>query len=220
MNSEIKTAVDENAEFDALVQAAIVSEKPVKWTNPEMMKRATDATKRTRQVAFLKALSELGMVGPACKAVGINRATETRWRNSNDPWYAEQFRSALQEFRDIVEREVHVRAVDGIDEPIIGRVSTPTAFGMQVEDKIIGYKKKKSDLLLIFHAKRHIPEYREKPPEVKEDKPTETGSPMARITVRLEMMSKRQQVEIPTSEMNVIDVTPEQHQIESSTDGS
>ncbi len=116
---------------------------------------------------------------------------------------------------------MHVRAVDGIDEPIIGRVSTPGPFGMTTEDKIIGYKKKKSDLLLIFHAKRHIPEYRDKPPEVKDEKPTETGSPMARITVRLEMMSKRQQVEIPAGADNshVIDVTPEQPQLESGSNG-
>ncbi len=216
MSTEIN---DPNAEFDALMQAAN-SEVPIKWNGTQHIK-VRDAIKRTRQMAFLKALAELGTISHACKAAGVNSNTERGWRDTNDPWYAEQFRDALQSFRDLVEREVHVRAVEGVDEPIIGRVSTPTPMGFMTEDKIIGYKKKKSDLLLIFHAKRHIPEYREKPPEVKDDKPTETGSPMARITVRLEMMSKRQQVEIPDGADNshIIDITPEQKQIESPTDG-
>ncbi len=206
----------DNAEFDALALEVINSEKALKWGKVEPTENHALAIKRTRQVAFLKQLAALGTISHACKAAGINVRTESQWRTSNDSWYAAQFKEAMQEFRDLVEREVHVRAVDGIDEPIIGKVAT--AFGV-AEDKIIGWKKKKSDLLLIFHAKRHIPEYRDKPPEVKDDKPMDTGSPMARITLRLDMMAKRQDAALPAGVTAAIDISPEQYQIAESSDG-
>ncbi len=197
-----------NADFDAMMQEAVNSEKPIVWTpNPPAIKPGA-ALKRTRQIAFLKAFAECGTISRACRAIGINMATEQRWRN--EPWYGVQFKDALQQYRDLIETEVHNRAIVGEQVPIIGKVAGP--FGM--EDKIIGHKTVKSDLLLMFHGKRHIMEYRDKYEPPKEEKPQETGSPMARITIRLDMMSKRQQVEVPAgAELNTIEITPEQFQI-------
>lgn len=207
MSTEINS---DNAEFDKLLEEAINSPAPVKWTETKVIK-VRDAVKRTRQVAFLKAFAGCGTITGACKAIGINAVTEHNWRKS-DPWYMAHFKDALQGYKDLIETEVHNRAITGEQVPIIGKVAGP--FGL--EDKIIGYKTVKSDLLLMFHGKRHVMEYRDKYEPPKEDtKPVETGSPMARITIRLDMMSKRQQVEIPAGarELNAIGITPEVQQI-------
>lgn len=213
MSTEISNP---NAEFDALLKQAVESDKPVKWTSNIPIK-AKDAIKRTRQVAFLKAFAEYGNLSKACKSVGINITTERQWRVSADPWYSQQFKDALAQYKDSIEQEIHNRAIVGEQVPIIGKVAGP--FGL--EDKIIAYKTVKSDLLLMFHGKRHIPEYRDKYEAPKEEKSVESGSPMARITIRLDMMNKRQQVEIPSgAEMPVIDITPERQQLPESTENA
>lgn len=210
-----ENAATEEAERSKIAAEAVTSEKPIKWIREPLIKPGA-AIKRARQVAFLKEFARCGVVSRACKNIGINNTTERQWRNNSaDIWYAAQFKDALQAYRDLIEQEVHNRAIVGEQVPIIGK--RPTAFGM--EDQIIGYKTVKSDLLLMFHGKRHIPEYRDKYEAPKEDiKPVDTGSPMARITVRLDMMSRRQQVEVPTTVQIDIGNEPEQRQIESTND--
>ncbi len=83
-----------------------------------------------------------------------------------------------------------------------------TALG--VEDRVIGHKIVKSDLLLMFHAKRHIPEFRDKYEAPKEEeKKVETISPMTRITIRLDMIEGRKHEALPSVLDRTIDVTPE-----------
>lgn len=178
---------------------------PIKWVNSKPAK-VGDAIKRTRQVKFLKAFATCGLINKACKMVGINYNTEHAWRSGKDPWYTEQFNIALQEYKELIEEEIHHRAIEGEEVAIIGKVQTE--FGP--EDRIIGHKRVKSDLLLMFQAKRHIPEFRDSH-EAKKDveKPTEAVSPIARISIRLDMISSRNQQVLPGVESNVIDVTPE-----------
>src|SRR3990167_10737618 len=183
------------------------TDKPILWKDA-MIQRANAGAKRIRQVAFLKALAQCGMVSKACKAIGINTETERQWRQSADKWYTAQFKDALQFYRDSIEQEVHNRAIVGEQVPIIGRIQTP----LGPEDAIIGHKTVKSDLLLMFHAKRHIKEYNDKyDPKDKEEKPVEVVSPMARISIRLDMISERRQQSIEgiVESGSVIDVTPE-----------
>src|SRR3990167_4372532 len=206
VRSSIMGAVD-NEEFDKLVKDAIKTPMPVEWIMPvkaeKVSVRLPDALKRTRQVKFLKALEKCGLISAACAAAGINQITELRWRKTPDPWYAQQFRDAMQVYRDSVEMEVHNRAINGVEVPIIGRVQRKIGEDVDgnpifaPEDAVIATKTIKRDLLLMFHAKKHIPEYREK-----YEAPADTGdirsaaSPMARITVRLEMIAERQKLEL------------------------
>ena len=198
---------EDNKEFDELIEKAVNSETPVKWvtTKPSDLRKAI---KRTRQMAFLKAFAEAGNLTEACKLSKVNYETQRRW-SSGDPWFAAQFKDALQAFRDGIEKNVQEWAMQGIDEPIVGKVAI--APGM-MEDKIIGWKKSRNALLTMFHAKRHIPEYRDKYEPPKDEKGPETQSPMARITLRLDMIAARQQNALPEQE-TVIDITPEQPQL-------
>ena len=182
------------------------TDKPILWKDAKIQ-RANAGAKRIRQVAFLKALAQCGMVSQACKAIGINTETERRWRQSADKWYTAQFKDALQFYRDSIEQEVHNRAIVGEQVPIIGRIQTP----LGPEDAIIGHKTVKSDLLLMFHAKRHIREYKDEPGKEKDEKPVEVVSPMARISIRLDMISERKQQSIEgiVNSGDVIDITPE-----------
>lgn len=214
---------DENEEFDQLaaeieanqdlIQTAINSNKPVTWKDPSPIKQSA-AIKRTRQVKFLRALAQCGTISGASKLAGINANTQRAWHA--DPWYVSQFHDAMQQYQDAVSEEVHNRAMIGEEVPIIGKRATP--FGM--EDAIIGHKRVKSDLLLMFHAKRHIPEYKEKyePPKDESIQPQE--SPIARILVRLDMLGQRQDVAIPSRNggMTVIDITPDSGQLSAADD--
>jgi hypothetical protein len=207
-NSEFDALVA-NAEREAAVEAAINSPKPVKWETPVPVP-VKSAIQRARQVKFLQAFSESGNITAACKAIGVNVTTQRRWHE--DPWYAGQFKDAVAAYQDVLQEEIHNRAVKGEQVPIIGRVAV--APGM-VEDRIIGYKTVKSDILLMFHSKRHIPEYRDDYKPQKEEVAQVAESPLVRITLRLDMMDNRLNVAVPTG---AIDVTPERALLPESTE--
>lgn len=218
MGTITKTDEELNAEFDELAaqNAAVGCDKPIKWEMPAPpdVKKTKAAITRTRQIAFLKAFAECGRIGTACKAVGINYTTQKAWHS--DPWYVQHFKDAYQAYQEVIEQEIHNRAIVGEQVPIVGKRWNPAAGAL--EDEIIGHKTVKSDLLLMFHGKRHIPQYRDGYEPPKDDKVVPTESPIARILVRLEMIGERQRVHIPTdSEMRVIDVTPEQPQLTEGT---
>jgi hypothetical protein len=201
------------------LQDMINSDTPIVWERENKPGRIAASIKRDRQVRFLEVLSQIGVITKACKAVGINVATEARWRTDNDSWYMQQFKAAMQNYRDAIEVEIHERAINGVTVPIIGKVQTP----LGAEDKIIGEKKVKSDLLLMFMAKRHIPEYRDKyvPPE--ETKAVETVSPMTRIVLNLNLMADRRNQTLNIGDNqgdndNVIDITAQQKALPASTD--
>lgn len=210
-NENAVNNAQDNEEFDRLAEA-LESPKAVDWTppKPKEMIKVRPAMMRTRQVAFLKAFSELGTISLACKAAGINQQTELKWRKSADVWYQQQFKDALQSYRDQIENEVHNRAINGVEVPIIGKVQTP----LGPEDVIIGHKTVKSDLLLMFHAKRHVPEYRDKYEAPKEnDKVVESVSPLTRITLQLDIMQERRK-----ESTTIIDITPERPALPETTE--
>ena len=202
--------IDDNAEFDALVQQdataqdAVNSPNPVQWM-PNLPIKANAAIKRTRQMMFLEAFKECGTITKACKAAKINASTVRKWNDTPDQWWREQFKNALQAFRDSIQDDIHEWATKGTTEPIIGKVQTP----LGAEDQIIGYKQSRNALITMFNAKRHIPEFREDYKSKEDEKPQQAESPMARITIRLDMMANRQKVSVPLEAQNVIDITPE-----------
>ncbi len=112
----------------------------------------TDETlqpKRTRQLAFLRAFRACGIITRAAKAVGIDRTTHYDWL-ADDPQYRDEFALAITQAGPAVEEEIFRRAMDGFDEPVFH------------QGKQCGVIRKFSDTLLIFAAKRVMPDkYRE-----------------------------------------------------------
>jgi len=74
--------------------------------------------------AFIAALSEMPIIRHACQAVGINRSTAWRARETDEDFRAE-WDDALEDGIDKAEQEALRRGVDGWHEPVIdkGRVA-------------------------------------------------------------------------------------------------
>ena len=70
-----------------------------------------------RKKQFLKVLSETGNVSEAARAIGLTRLQVTRHYESNER-FAEQWRAALEEATDGLEREARRRAFEGTEEPV------------------------------------------------------------------------------------------------------
>lgn len=180
-------AKEEQERISRVVENA---DKPIKWQNIKPM-QASAAIKRSRQMVFLKALAEFGTLTQAAKVAKINPSTHRGWLDK-DPWFREQFKDALQQYRDLVAEEIHNRAIHGVEVPIVGKVQTE----LGPEDRIIGTKTVKSDLLLMFHAKRVDPSYRDDHQPVQDDKPVESVSPLTRITITLDTMESRRVITV------------------------
>ena len=68
---------------------------------------------------------------------------------SKHPWFKEQCETAEAAHKDLIEKTIHQRAIEGWDEPRFGKLG------------VIGKVRRFSDQLLVAYARRHIPEYRE-----------------------------------------------------------
>jgi hypothetical protein len=72
---------------------------------------------RTKQVAFLTAVAELGTITRAALVAGVHRSMHYDWLA--DEAYTKAFNDAEEMFRDSVRTEVHRRAVEGWLEPVV-----------------------------------------------------------------------------------------------------
>ena len=118
---------------------------------------ASARTTRTpkKRAAFLAELAARGNVSDAAAAAGVPRQTVYDWRAA-DPAFAAAWDAALDQAADTMEREAFRRAVEGVEEPVYGRVAKDS-------DGEIGRITKYSDTLLIFLLKGARPEkYRER----------------------------------------------------------
>lgn len=108
---------------------------------------------RAKEV-YLETIAARGTITAACDAACVSRQCVWEHREKY-PEFAEAEELARQRYRDeVVEREIQRRAIEGIDKPVYYK-------GQRI-DTIKEY----SDTLLIFHAKRHIPEYRDAPIQI------------------------------------------------------
>lgn len=99
---------------------------------------------------FFDALAKTGNVFAACRASGLNR-TAVYQQKDKDPTFATRWNDALQANIADFEMELKRRAVDGIQDPVFYR------------DKIVGYRRKCSDNLMMFSLSALHPEkYRQK----------------------------------------------------------
>lgn len=97
---------------------------------------------------FFIEFSRSGAIGKATEAAGISYSTYANWRR-NIPEFANLCEEAYALFKSGLEAEIHRRAVEGVEKTIYDR-----------NGEAVGTETKYSDTLLIFLAKRHMPEFR------------------------------------------------------------
>jgi|SRR5579862_8636868 len=126
--------------------AALSQVKAVELPAPEFPE-ITDVKTR----AYLTALSITGRFDDAAKAAGVSLKTGWNWRNDKtDTAFQAALALALQLACDRIEAEITRRALDGVEEPVFQ------------QGRLVGTIRKFSDVLLMFRAKRLMPEYRDK----------------------------------------------------------
>jgi len=110
---------------------------------------------QTVKETYLATLSKTGTVAESCRAAQITRET-VREHREKYPDFAIAEARAMDDYRDLmIEAEIRRRGIEGIEEPVFDK-----------EGNQSGTRTKYSDTLLIFHAKRHIPEYRDAPAQI------------------------------------------------------
>lgn len=103
-----------------------------------------------RREAFYRLLEETGVLNYSAYSVGVHPKTEYTYRLSNAE-HAARVEECIEKYRQSIESEIYRRGVEGINKPLVFQ-------GRLTGDTVREY----SDPLLMFKAKRHIPEYREK----------------------------------------------------------
>lgn len=111
----------------------------------------SSSTKLTPEVRtrFLELYATNGRMTESAHAVGVQGSTIARARKK-DKEFDEQTIEAYAVYRDHLESVLEARALVGVLEPIFHK------------GVLIGHKANYSDALILAHAKKHIPEYREK----------------------------------------------------------
>jgi hypothetical protein len=108
---------------------------------------------------FFEAFRRTGVIKSACTAAGIGRQTvydriaAAKAANPTPEATAWQtrYQNAEEDAGDVIEEEMHRRAVEGVEEPIIGRVGKD-------QDGVVVMVRKYSDALLIRLAQARRPE--------------------------------------------------------------
>ncbi len=105
------------------------------------------------QEAFLAQYEICANIVTAADEAGIDRSTVYYWQE-HDEQFLFAFNRADAAANARIEAEIRSRAMDGWLEPLVSA-------GKYVTDV-----RKKSDTLLMFYAKKRMPEYRDKQPDV------------------------------------------------------
>lgn len=101
----------------------------------------------TDQNKFLAEYAKSGNLSRAARITKVERHLHYEWLA--DPRYAEAFTRAHAEFKEGLEEELNQRARIGELEPV------------WYQGQKVGTQRKKSDILLMFQMKKHIPDYRD-----------------------------------------------------------
>jgi len=101
----------------------------------------------TDQNKFLGEYAKSGNLSRAARIAKVERHLHYEWLA--DPRYAEAFTRAHAEFKEGLEEELNQRARIGELEPV------------WYQGQKVGTQRRKSDILLMFQMKKHIPDYRD-----------------------------------------------------------
>lgn len=101
------------------------------------------------QERFLNELAKHGIVGAACVAAGVPVPTQEQWESQDTNGFKRRKASVLRLALGVLELEIHRRAVEGVDKPVI--------YKGQITDTYREY----SDNLLMFRTKRLDPAYKD-----------------------------------------------------------
>jgi AcrR family transcriptional regulator len=125
------------------------------------MNRHAQTLQRARAL-FLDELAQRGIVQDAAAAAGVGRSTVYQWRGE-DAAFAAAWDVAIERAADALEREAWRRGVEGVPEPVIGRVDRDLDGVVTGPDGQPLYIRKYSDALLTTMLKARRPEkFREK----------------------------------------------------------
>lgn len=125
-------------------------------------KKYTAAQRQEVQEKFLKAFASNGIVRVACIAAGVDRSTVRYWEE-HDEKFSMRYNLAKVDVDDAIRGEIFKRAMLGEDETTTEHVTILGPDGKPTETRQkTSTSKRKSDTLLIFHAKARMPEYRDK----------------------------------------------------------
>jgi hypothetical protein len=133
------------------------------------------------QSLFLEAYERTANIVEAAKQAEIDRTLVYYWQE-HDEQFSLAFNLADKAANARIEAEIRRRAMEGIEEPIVSQGQPVYEYdpvldkdGNQRQDsrgKLMWKRgrmlttRKYSDTLLIFYAKRRMPEYRDKQPEI------------------------------------------------------
>jgi hypothetical protein len=112
---------------------------------PNLEQRFNDDKRAT----FLEWYAKTGRVGESAKAAGVHNCTVLEHRKK-DPDFDQACKEAYDLYRESLEQEIERRGKEGVLDPIFQ------------SGILVGHKRVYSDTLMLAHARRHIPEYREK----------------------------------------------------------
>lgn len=98
---------------------------------------------------FLEELRRTGLVATSARSVGTNSRTINR-AIENDQEFAEAYEEALLEYQELLQAEMHRRAVEGVEEEVY------------FQGVPVGTKTVYSDSLLATLTKAKVPEFRDK----------------------------------------------------------
>lgn len=105
-----------------------------------------DALRHGKKEVVLAAYRETGIVGVACDAGGVSRATFYNWLDA-DPEFASEAMAAVEHAADRMEAEAIRRGVDGVETAVFDKNGNE-----------VGTITKHSDVLLIFMLKARRPQ--------------------------------------------------------------
>lgn len=98
---------------------------------------------------YLELFSRSGQQSSCAYQVGVTTAT-IQAHTRKDPEFKAACGEALNRYRERIDGEIRRRGLEGVEEPVF------------FQGIVVGWLRKYSDQLLLAHAKRHVPEYRDR----------------------------------------------------------
>lgn len=111
---------------------------------------APERMAKHRKAAFLRAFALRGIIGDGCQAAGVSRKLVASHWLKNDAWFKELYEAATDEAADSVERELHRRAVEGIDVPVLYQGQPTTVVGEDGRTRLLTFKEYSDPLLSLY----------------------------------------------------------------------